>query len=79
MDQTCNVGGLDKQMRLAVGIASAAYTLFGEGDTTKKVAAGAVSAIALTTALSGYCPLNDLAGVNTCADETLGNSPATYS
>lgn len=69
MDQTCNVGGLDKQMRLAVGIASAAYTLFGEADTTKKVAAGTISAIALTTALSGYCPLNSVAGINTCAQE----------
>lgn len=79
MDQTCNVGGLDKGMRLAVGVASAAYILFGEGGINKKVAAGAVSAIALTTAMRGYCPLNDLAGINTCAEETHGNNPAISS
>lgn len=69
MDRNCNVGGLDKETRMAVGIASAAYTVFGDGSATTKLAAGAISAIALSTALSGYCPLNALAGINTCADE----------
>jgi tetrahydromethanopterin S-methyltransferase subunit D len=66
MYQTCNVGGADKAMRMAIGFGAAAYALLAEADATKKVSAGAVSAIALSTAFSGYCPLNALMGVDTC-------------
>jgi hypothetical protein len=75
MDHVCNAGGMEKNMRLVVGFASAADTLFGERDATKKVVAGVVSAIALTTAFSGFCPLNSLPGINTCEED----APRTYS
>jgi hypothetical protein len=66
MNHTCNVGGADKALRMAIGFGSAAYVLLAQADATKKASAGAVSAIALTTAFSGYCPLNALMGINTC-------------
>jgi hypothetical protein len=66
MNRTCNVGGADKAMRVAVGVGAAAYALMAQGDATKRASAGVASAIALTTAFSGYCPLNALMGIDTC-------------
>lgn len=60
-----NVGGMDKTMRMALGIGGAAYALLGRGTPGRKAAAGAVSAIALTTALAEYCPMNAMMGIDT--------------
>lgn len=62
----CNVGGWDRDARLVIGVAAAALALFGGTRAPARAAAGAVSAIALGTALSGYCPMNQLLGFDSC-------------
>ena len=52
---TCNVGGVEQPIRVAVGI-----LLIGIG-------ALAAGAILLLTAAIGFCPLTALLGINTCA------------
>lgn len=60
-----NVGGVDRAVRLAIGAVlplAAALAPMGSGW---RVVAGTVGGIALATALGGYCPLNQLLGVDT--------------
>jgi len=66
MALTRNVGGADKAVRLAVGSVLTALALLTDIDDGWKVAAGVVAAIALATALVGFCPLNRALGINTC-------------
>lgn len=65
-----NVGGVDKTMRTVLGLGGAAYALLGHGTPAQKAAAGAVSAVALGTAFSGYCPMNALMGIDTSGRRT---------
>lgn len=67
MALTCNVGGADKTIRIVLGIALLAVGLFAGLGTTWTIVAYAAAAIALLTAFAGYCPLNALFGVDTCA------------
>jgi hypothetical protein len=63
---TCNVGGIERGIRIGVGIALiAAGALAGlsEGLT---IAAYVVGAVALVTGAVGYCPAWQLLGINTC-------------
>jgi len=69
MTLTCNVGGADKTIRIALGVALLAIGLFAGMSTTWTIVAYAAAVIALLTALIGYCPLNSLFGINTCAPE----------
>jgi hypothetical protein len=66
MAMTCNVGGTDKAIRVVAGIALLALALFANVDTVWKVVVGVLAAIALVTALIGFCPLNSLLGIDTC-------------
>ena len=59
-----NVGGMDKTIRLVLGVVFA-LGVFLVSATLAKVLLGAVAVIAFGTALSGFCPLNRLFGVNT--------------
>lgn len=69
MALTCNVGGTDKAIRVVLGIALLALGFFAGLSTTWTIVAYAAAVIALLTALVGYCPLNTLFGINTCAPE----------
>lgn len=62
----CNVGGADKALRIGTGVALVAVGLFMDLSTTWTIAAYALAVIALLTALIGYCPLNQLFGLDTC-------------
>lgn len=66
MAMTCNVGGADKAIRIVMGIALLALALFAPVEIVWRVVAGVLSAIALVTALIGFCPLNSLLGIDTC-------------
>lgn len=70
----CNVGGPDKALRIIVGIAALAAAIFVALPAGWRVAAYAVGGIALVTALIGYCPLNQLIGLNTCRKENSKNT-----
>lgn len=56
-----NVGGPDKIMRVAVGVALIAFTLLGIIG-----AWGWIGLVPLLTGLFNFCPLYTLLGVNTC-------------
>lgn len=56
-----NVGGPDKIIRVAAGIALIAFTLLGVIG-----AWGWIGLIPLLTGLFNFCPLYTLLGVNTC-------------
>jgi hypothetical protein len=65
----CNVGGADKALRIIIGIAALAAAIFADLAIGWRVAAYAVGGIALITAFVGYCPLNQIIGLNTCRKE----------
>ncbi len=62
----CNVGGTEKNVRLIGGAATIALGLFAPMNRTAKIAAMAIGLMEITTALTGYCPINQLIGRNTC-------------
>lgn len=69
MSLTCNVGGADKSFRIVLGVGLVALGVLVDLGTTWSIVAYAAAVIALLTALIGYCPLNTLLGVDTCAPE----------
>jgi len=56
-----NVGGPDKILRVAAGVALIAFTLLGVIG-----AWGWIGLVPLLTGLFNFCPLYTLIGVNTC-------------
>jgi hypothetical protein len=62
----CNVGGVEKNVRLATGIASILLGMFAPLRRGARVSLVSLGAIEMVTALSGYCPLNQMIGRNTC-------------
>ena len=62
----CNVGGIDKLIRLGVGIAGLGISLLAPISSVWKMTAFVVALIALVTASFGFCPLNKLLGINSC-------------
>lgn len=66
---TCNVGGADKTARLIIGVAAAAVALLVDVSSTIQIVLFVVAAIALVTAFVGFCPLNRMLGINTCASD----------
>jgi hypothetical protein len=67
---TCNVGGLERPIRIVVGILVIAVGAFASLPPIGTGIALAVGTIALVTGAIGYCPLWALLGMNTCPTET---------
>lgn len=62
---SANVGGIDRVLRIVVGLALIAWAL----GLIPGVAAsvwGWIGVVPLLTALVGYCPAYSIIGVNTC-------------
>jgi hypothetical protein len=57
----CNVGGMDKWLRIVAGVALLALGVFGPLGWW-----GAVGLVPLVTGLFGNCPVYSLLGLNTC-------------
>lgn len=66
MEVEKNVGGADKAIRIVVGVVMLALAMFADMSNTWRVVAWIVAAIAILTAVVGYCPLNKALGINTC-------------
>lgn len=62
---TSNVGGLDKILRIAAGLALVAFALFAPAEIAWKWV-GWLGVVPLVTGLVGWCPLYPLLGLNTC-------------
>jgi hypothetical protein len=67
---TCNVGGLERPIRIVVGILVIAVGAFASLPPVGTAIALVVGTIALVTGAIGYCPLWALLGMNTCPTET---------
>ncbi len=64
-----NVGGVDRIARIVIGIVLLIVGLAAPLETTWRIAALVVAAIALVTAVVRFCPANWLLGINTCEHE----------
>ena len=62
-----NVGGVDKLIRIMVGVAVLSLFFLLQGDARWL---GLVGVVPLATGLVGYCPLYSLLGLNTCPAKT---------
>jgi DUF2892 family protein len=67
---TCNVGGMERPIRIMVGIVLLAIGAFADLPPLGIALALAVGTIALVTGAIGYCPLWALLGMNTSPTET---------
>jgi hypothetical protein len=67
---TCNVGGIERPIRIVVGILVLGVGAFATLPPIGTAIALVVGTIALVTGAIGYCPLWALLGMNTCPIET---------
>ncbi|HUX89716.1 MAG TPA: DUF2892 domain-containing protein [Gallionellaceae bacterium] len=62
----CNVGGMDRTGRIVLGIVLLLVGLTAPIGMTGRVVALVIAAIALTTAIVRFCPINAMLGLNSC-------------
>lgn len=62
----CNVGGIERPVRIVVGIGALGSGAFGGLPPVGTGIALLVGTIALVTGAIGYCPLWTVFGINTC-------------
>jgi len=63
---TCNVGGIERPIRIVVGIVALGIGAFAGLSPVGAGVAFVVGTIALVTGAIGFCPLWTLMGINTC-------------
>lgn len=63
---TCNVGGIERPVRIGVGILALGIGAFGGLPPVGTGIAFVVGTIALVTGAVGFCPLWAVFGINTC-------------
>jgi hypothetical protein len=63
---TCNVGGVERPIRIVVGIALLGIGAFVGLPPVGTGIALVVGTIALVTGAIGFCPVWTLLGINTC-------------
>ncbi|WP_455246207.1 YgaP family membrane protein, partial [Petrachloros mirabilis] len=63
---TCNVGGIERPIRIVVGIAFIGLGAFAGLGAEITAVVLVLGTIALVTGAIGYCPLWALLGLNTC-------------
>ena len=70
----CNVGGVERPIRMVLGGALLALGLLAELPPAGMWGAIIVGAVALVTGLIGYCPAWGLLGINTCPTNSAGRN-----
>jgi len=63
---TCNVGGVERGIRIVVGVVLLALGAFAGLPTAGMIGAYVVGAVMLVTGAIGFCPAWMLFGINTC-------------
>jgi hypothetical protein len=63
---TCNVGGIERPIRIALGLILVAIGSFAELPPVGVGIALVAGTVALVTGIVGYCPVWALFGLNTC-------------
>jgi hypothetical protein len=71
---TCNVGGIEKPIRIVVGVALLAVGAFAGLSPAGAGVAFVVGTIALVTGAVGFCPAWKLLGINSCPMKPSGKS-----
>jgi hypothetical protein len=64
-----NVGGIDRNIRIVLGIALLVVGLAAPIEMTWRIVALVIAAIALVTAAVGMCPANAILGIDTFKGE----------
>lgn len=67
---TCNVGGIERSIRIVLGIMLLALGAFAGLPAGWAIAAFVVGAVALVTGVIRFCPAWMLLGINTCEVKT---------
>lgn len=65
----CNVGGIERPIRIVLGVLLIGIGVFGGLTGTAMGVVLAVGAIALVTGVVGFCPAWTLLRINTCRVE----------
>lgn len=65
----CNVGGIDRIIRIVAGIALLVVAFAAPIGTTWQIVVLVIAAVALVTAFVRFCPANALFGINTCGGQ----------
>jgi Protein of unknown function (DUF2892) len=71
---TCNVGGIERPIRVLVGILMLAIGAFANLPSIGTTIVLVLGSIALVTGAIGYCPLWVLFGMNTCPTRMSQNA-----
>jgi hypothetical protein len=61
-----NVGGLDRNTRIVVGVILLIVGLATPIAMAWRIVSLVIAAVALVTAFVGYCPVNAIFGINSC-------------
>ncbi|MEW6245083.1 MAG: DUF2892 domain-containing protein [Nitrospirota bacterium] len=69
---TCNVGGIERPIRIVLGIVLLGVGAFAELPPWGAGIAFVVGAVALVTGAIGFCPAWKLFGINTCPPASMG-------
>lgn len=64
---TCNVGGVERPIRIALGVLLLAVGALADLPPVGAWIIAAVGIVALVTGAIGFCPAWKLFGINTCA------------
>ncbi|MBI5781815.1 MAG: DUF2892 domain-containing protein [Rhodocyclales bacterium] len=67
-----NVGGIDKIIRIALGVVLIVLALMGIGTPWTWI-----GVLPLATGLIGWCPLYPLLGINTCKTKESGSGQSS--
>ena len=63
----CNVGGIDRTIRIIAGAFLISLVFFGEQIIGQNVVWGWVGVVPLATGIFKFCPAYSLLGLKTCA------------
>lgn len=63
---TCNVGGIERPIRIVLGLVLVAIGSLAELPVAGMAIALVAGAIAMVTGVIGFCPVWSLLGLNTC-------------
>ncbi|TAJ34978.1 MAG: DUF2892 domain-containing protein [Nitrospirae bacterium] len=71
---TCNVGGIERPIRIGLGLILLGVGAFAGLPPLATAAAYVVGGVALVTGAIGFCPAWSLLGINTCPTKPSGKS-----
>lgn len=63
----CNVGGIDRALRIIVGLGLLSLVFFGDKLIGQNVVWGWIGIVPLATGIFKFCPAYKLIGIKTCA------------